>query len=273
MRGSTNIALVVAIVSAALVTLGWGLNWYLLHGVGGSDRGTFGDMFGASNALYSGLALVGIIYAIFVQRAEIAIAKQELKYTKTILDGQREQLEKQNDAIAIQSFENTFFRLLELFADLTNNLDLERSTLSRSDNPIRGKDVFAQFVRDIDNEKSSLLVDPDSPPTPHEIYDRVYSKRSSELGHYFRTMYNIVKFIDASNIVEKKFYTNILRAQLSDSELVLLMYNGISSRGKKFKPYIERYELLDNLPWDKVLRAELAGAYDFSAFGPVQKIQ
>lgn len=32
-----------------------------------SDRGTFGDMFGAINSLFSGLALVGIVYSIFLQ--------------------------------------------------------------------------------------------------------------------------------------------------------------------------------------------------------------
>lgn len=32
-----------------------------------TDRGTFGDMFGAVNTLFSGLAFAGVIYAIFLQ--------------------------------------------------------------------------------------------------------------------------------------------------------------------------------------------------------------
>lgn len=36
------------------------------------DRGLFGDMFGAINALFSGLAFAGIVYTMLVQRAEFA---------------------------------------------------------------------------------------------------------------------------------------------------------------------------------------------------------
>lgn len=47
-----------------------------------SERGTFGDMFGAVNALFSGLALAGVIYAILLQRAELALQRQELELTR-----------------------------------------------------------------------------------------------------------------------------------------------------------------------------------------------
>ena len=44
-----------------------------------STRGQFGDMFGAINALFSGLALAGVIYAVFLQRAQIAIQERDLR--------------------------------------------------------------------------------------------------------------------------------------------------------------------------------------------------
>lgn len=37
-----------------------------------TDRGLFGDMFGAMNALFSGLAFAGIVYTILFQRAEFS---------------------------------------------------------------------------------------------------------------------------------------------------------------------------------------------------------
>ena len=37
-----------------------------------TDRGLFGDMFGAVNALFSGLAFAGIVYTIHMQRIESA---------------------------------------------------------------------------------------------------------------------------------------------------------------------------------------------------------
>ena len=47
-----------------------------------SERGTFGDMFGAVNSLFSGLALAGVIYAIILQRQELALQRQELELTR-----------------------------------------------------------------------------------------------------------------------------------------------------------------------------------------------
>lgn len=46
------------------------------------ERGTFGDMFGTVNALFSGLAFVGVIYAIYLQRNELELQREELRSTR-----------------------------------------------------------------------------------------------------------------------------------------------------------------------------------------------
>ena len=38
-----------------------------------SDRGTFGDLFGAVNALFSGLAFAGLIYTIVLQKQDLEL--------------------------------------------------------------------------------------------------------------------------------------------------------------------------------------------------------
>ncbi len=45
-------------------------------------RGTFGDMFGFINALFSGLALAGVIFAIFLQRKDLKLQADELAETR-----------------------------------------------------------------------------------------------------------------------------------------------------------------------------------------------
>jgi len=40
---------------------------------------TFGDMFGAVNTLFSGLAFAGLIYAILLQRSELELQRKELE--------------------------------------------------------------------------------------------------------------------------------------------------------------------------------------------------
>ncbi|QOS80058.1 hypothetical protein JNUCC31_03680 [Paenibacillus sp. JNUCC31] len=60
--------------------------------------GTFGDMFGAVNALFSGLAFTGLIYTIAVQR-------QELQTQSKSIDMQTEELSLQREAIQMQTEE------------------------------------------------------------------------------------------------------------------------------------------------------------------------
>ena len=43
-----------------------------------SERGTFGDLFGAVNALFSGLAFAVLIYTIILQREEIKENRREI---------------------------------------------------------------------------------------------------------------------------------------------------------------------------------------------------
>lgn len=47
-----------------------------------SSRGAFGDMFGALNVFFSGLAFAGVIYAIVLQSEELALQRQELNLTR-----------------------------------------------------------------------------------------------------------------------------------------------------------------------------------------------
>jgi hypothetical protein len=47
-----------------------------------TERGTFGDMFGAVNSLFSGLALFGIILSILIQQKEFNLQTNELRDTK-----------------------------------------------------------------------------------------------------------------------------------------------------------------------------------------------
>ena len=42
------------------------------------ERGQFGDMFGAVNALFSGLAFAGLILTLILQRKELTLQRDEL---------------------------------------------------------------------------------------------------------------------------------------------------------------------------------------------------
>lgn len=56
------------------------LNFSMVFFVEDRDvRGTFGDQFGAVNALFSGLAFTGLIYTIILQRRDLKLQRDDLR--------------------------------------------------------------------------------------------------------------------------------------------------------------------------------------------------
>lgn len=70
-----------------------------------SARASAGDMFGAGNALFSGMALAGVIYTVHLQRKELALQRRELELTRAELSrsakAQEQSQEAQGDQVRI----------------------------------------------------------------------------------------------------------------------------------------------------------------------------
>lgn len=253
-------------VVALLVVGAWGLTWYLLKD--STERGTFGDMFGAVNALFSGLAFVGVVFAILLQSNELRLQRKELKLTRDELEGQKLQLEAQNQTLKKQNFENTFFELLRLQNDITNSIDL----VDENNRVTKGRDCFKVFYERFKKLWGRNVVQFQGNSELERInktYLAFYEGHQSEFGHYFRSMYNIIKLVDSSPIEDKRLYTNFIRAQLSSFELALLFYNSLSEMGcDKFKPLIEKYSLLKTVPMKALINPpEHLSLYSEYAYG------
>lgn len=54
--------------------------------------GQFGDMFGGINALFTGLALAGVIYTILLQRHDLELQREELRLTREQLHASAESI-------------------------------------------------------------------------------------------------------------------------------------------------------------------------------------
>lgn len=83
------------------IASGFFINW--LSNGDPSGRGTLGDMFGAINALFSGAALAGVIYAVLLQRRELGLQRQELEETREELRRAAEAQEKSERALVQQA--------------------------------------------------------------------------------------------------------------------------------------------------------------------------
>jgi hypothetical protein len=261
------ILIVLAIVLAWLCTLPFSRWW-----IGATDlekTGVFGDTFGAVNALFSGLAFAGLFYAILLQRAELQAQREELEATRKVLQSQKQESEKQNETLALQAFENTFFQLLRVHSDNVNSLDL-RNMETNGIVIAKGRDCFKTFYAYFRNAWNNA-VNMNSMDHAHNIqvaYDVFFQRHEQDVGHYFRHLYHLIKFVHENEVVDKRKYTNIVRAQLSKNELLLLYYNCLSNFGsEKFKPLVEEYTLLHTVSTEQLVHpTEHSALYKPTAF-------
>jgi len=256
-------------ITVGLVLLAWSLNFIIPRFWGGCDWskwGPFGDMFGAVNSLFSALAFVALVAAILLQREELGLQREELVDTRKELKGQREQLRLQKDQMEVQNFENRFFQMVRLWNEL-------RASMKSDMHNVTGAKYFQALVmpdiqkRIIDAQSGSEQID-DSRCINAGVRS-VFSTLGGGITNYMRLLYNIMKLIDQSGIdfENQKFYSNVVRAQLTQAELVVVFYDGLSELGReKFKPLIQKYSLLKHLDQNDLVAQSHPGLYDPKAF-------
>lgn len=274
---------IIGIISVLIIIGLWYYTYCELKDMPTNERGTLGDMFGTVNALFSGLAFAGIIFTILLQRKELGYQRNELKET-------RKEFIIQNKTLKSQRFENTFYNLVSLHNQIVNDIDYDRTRYNRDRSmvviTVKGRDVF----RDRFNNLNSMLEESDE-ENVNKTYLEFYKERKTDFGHYFRNLYRIIKMIHETefvtfeeldldsnnqvdlekynlcNFIQKYKYTCIVRAQLSDYELLLLFYNCLSENGiEKFKPLVEEYALLKNLPQEDIIYPNLLSLFNDSAY-------
>ena len=236
--------------------------------------GSLGDFFGGVlNPLLGFLSLIFLLITLTQNQKALSQNKEalnqnekalkinsdELILTREEVSGSRHALEEQAKILEKQNFEGTFFQLLSLYNEIVSSIDFENET---------GRDSFKK----INNHLHRYLTMDKSKDIESKINDgylKFYAKFHSELGHYFRVIYNIVKFVDNSDLDNKRVYTNLIRAQLSTDELRLILYNCLSDEGKKFKPLVEKYSLLKFLPINSnllIFKGKETELYNITAF-------
>ncbi len=200
-------------VVAALIggyILPWALNFNMPD-----NAAAFGDMWGFANAIISGLALIGVVAAIAMQRHELHLQQIELKETRKVLISQSEHLEKQGDQFRMQNqilqeqqIEARFFRMLELHHEIASTV-VSRGSMHK------GKLVFIETV---DSLREIARCD-------YQLArEKFRAKNLAESFHHFiRNATAILRLIDSSaSERQKELFSQIWNSQLSQSEIDLL---------------------------------------------------
>lgn len=206
-------------------------------------NGPWGDFFGGvANPLLTFLTFGAVLVTLWLQQQELALSRTELSRSASAL-------EKQIEAVEVQRREATFFQMLALHNQIVNSIDLQ----SVENFEQKGRDCFTTFYDRLGKIYKRNMI---NKVYNNEIIVRTYSefwkRHQPELGHYYRYLFRTVKYTARSFPLDDT-YIAILRAQLSDGELLLLFYNSLSPDGEAFKGVIEEWALLDNMPRVKLL--------------------
>lgn len=211
--------------------------------------GQFGDSFGFINTLFSGSAFISLVITIYLQQQDMKDTKEEIKR---------------------QNFENTFFKMIDLFNNLVKDLELERPTntveispngeeifeyipyeilkqkLFTGINDYQGKKVILELLKILNCYKNITSKYPDRYKIKDSVYEDFYNEYENVIAHYFNMIYKILGFVDKSNITheEKSDYIKIFLSQFSKKELKLFFLHIRSEISKEtFKPLLEKYKL------------------------------
>lgn len=227
--------------------------------------------------------------------ASIMLLVETLRLQQRGLKEQREQLQRsakeirqQNRILSQQSFEQTFFGWLRDYKGqisyLTFSSDTREPQLAQHETAktnilgIKALVSIAHFlmnkpIYDFDSDQKT-----EGEYTVAQLlqgWKAIQELRGDTVQAAIRSLYGIIKWVDQQESLsdtDKLHYISIIRAQLTDSELILLFVNGLTDRGQKFVYYINKYALLDNLvverytPIQTIQLSEGISPYNASAF-------
>ncbi len=238
--------------------------------------GQMGDSYGIFNALFSGLAFVGVILTLFFQwrdNRKRTVVEQfykmlevQQKVISEITVSQVRRAKKDEEVATLKgrkAFVEYKIQLKYLFKaikkvsikggfDLSDIdiADISYSVFFYGSAP-SWKPFMMEYLKDYsDTERMVDLIIDQLNAEKNYILSR---PNQNYLSVYFRNMYNAIKLIDGCSYLNKKEKEDnikMLRLQLSNAELYVLFFNIISRFGKKWveKDYISKYQLIQNLP-------------------------
>ncbi len=187
--------------------------WVLPNFISDSgDRGTFGDMFGAVNTLFSGLAFAGIIYTIYQQGTELKLQRIEVAKTN-------EQLEDQAKTMNIQRFENTFFQLVSMHQEIIANIGTGKTQDPKGSRYIIDLTSRAVQAATYDGSGRKTM------DSTKEALGRILRREDPFVIQYYKHVLNVLKFINDSvalalNEEEKKRYVEFYKVLVSKDEMI-----------------------------------------------------
>jgi hypothetical protein len=241
-----HIASFLWIFSSMLLFLGVFASWYFypqwnLSGLPiPANSGEYGDMFGAINALFTGLAFAGLLVTILLQSQELRLQRGELK-------AQRHEFEKQNSNLSRQRFETSFFQIMTL---RTKQLEALRY-VSGGKAEYVGLVLIDLIVALLAKDYGTLKYKKDQPEVFkqfHDSHNSRYDGVAIHLNTYLEGFCSLLQFVDESELskTDKEYFVSLIFSFTTGNERRFLGYHNALGRlddqtGRVLKEYFSKY--------------------------------
>ncbi len=238
---------------------GIGIILVILFGRTEFDKlGPYGDFIAGSTVpILTFISFLAVVITLRMQKEQLEMQREELRNSIEEMQETRKEFIEQNKTMRIQRFENTFFQMVSLHNEIVDSVTTHDGR--------KGRNAFYRIFDDLciqyDFKKPAINLF-DELDIIRDAYNALLKDYEDQLGHYYRNLYRIVKFIDESDIDDKNVYIEIIKAQLSSYELALLLYYGLSSSGTDFLHYIKNYNLLENLSKNRIINISHLNLFD-----------
>lgn len=268
-KKDTRRLLLRTIIPAVLFVLfAWGVTWFSMWDIDLETRGTFGDMFGGLNALFSGLAFAGVIIAIVLQTKELELQRQELEETRAEIRGQKEQLEAQAATMKKQAFETAFFRLLQNLGNIVGVTTLNTPT----GNDYSSHHAFEMFFTYVVPDYYAQNTSPEN--SIEDNARNAFLKINDVVRFPFDPALDMIAslliIIDSEDSIKKEVYFNLVMSSLTDYEKTMLFYFGVSYGPADVKTIIEKNHLMRDLKIETLINTDDFELYDKNAYKRVE---
>lgn len=148
-----------------------------------------------------------------------------------------------------QQLNDDFYHLMSLYQEILSSLIF--SAGDDEGEALRGKEALHAHLDDMREGFASDIRAERLRKSAVWAYMDFYARNRDFAPIYYRTLYRLCEIlVDKEEGTEYKNVelVKILRAQLSDSEMVMMKYNAQTRMGKPFQQYINRFNLLKHLP-------------------------
>ncbi len=169
----------------------------------------------------------------------------------------------------LQAIETTIVKHIEFHHGIVNSIkvpyDIKRTKFKEG--RLAFEFLFEKYLKtyfqDVEDKNPHL----DEIQKIDNAFAKLYQKEGSQFGFYFRNLFYLIKYIHETEGIDKIRYSKLVRAQLSKHEILLLMYNCVSKRGRiYFKPLVETYGLLNGIEGMEMIKATHKGLFDDKAY-------